>query len=120
MSNEDYVQVKLLKGIAEYLHCAVAKHRKTIHGKKKHDFNFKSKVIRKAGFNGTLYIYKWLQDHKAYSTWSMVVGVNGATAYVQPRNKCHNLEQVKTIELASPDSFDQIAAVLIKHLDWRG
>jgi hypothetical protein len=57
----------MLKEVAKHLHLCVAKHRKQIHGKKKHDFNFRHKVVKVTKNSAYIVVFKWMQDQKAYS-----------------------------------------------------
>lgn len=127
MSNEDYVILKILKGLSEHLHREMAIYRKTIHGKKKHDFNFKS-VVRISTGHTSIYpkslinIWKWSQDRKRYyDTYSMqIVFVEPSAFSIRHIVYRGNVSIDATFEISNPDCFDLITQELIKHLDWRG
>jgi len=130
--SDKLISIKILKGLDEHLHCAMRDQRKVTRGKKKHDFNFKSRVEK--GFQGTLLgllgseeyglrITKWSQDMKRYyHQWSMqvVARLDTSTLNTLIVNKRGNETSTFAFELANPKCFDFITDLLIKHLDWRG
>ena len=140
MSNEDYIVLKILKGLSEHLHCAMRIHRKTVHGKKKHDFNFKSQVkwvsellyLVDGPKCPAIFIWRWSQDQgRYYQQHSMQIYLSSETvvvrdirlawpAHFHPEAATHKNHGNKIVEISNPDCFDLVTQELIKHLDWRG
>ena len=130
MSNENYVVLKILKGLSEHLHCSIGTHRKTIHGKKKHDFNFKSTVKFSSpssfseGPHPAILIWRWSQDQgRYYQQHSMQIICLGAVFIVRRsanKQDKYKVREDDRFEISNPNCFDYITEQLIQHLDWRG
>ena len=125
-NNNMDLSVPLLKDLAKYLHEEVAKHRKTIHNKKKKDFNFRHRVTKHDGryYSATLRIYKWMQDQMKYRFASSIdiKYSSGDTLHLIRIGRIvgatESAEEI--ISLANPDAYGQVLEKLIKILDWRG